>query len=167
MITVGWREWVALPDLEVPVIKAKIDTGARTSSLHVESLEAFVRAGREWVRFAVAPLQETTDVVLEREAPVVDRRRVTNSGGVGEERYVIRTALRVGGEGWPVEITLTSRESMTFRMLLGRTALRGRVLVDPSRSYLTGVRHHHAYEGAADRAGAAVYDGPAGAEGRP
>ena len=164
MITVGWREWVALPELEVPVIKAKIDTGARTSSLHVESLEAFVREGREWVRFAVAPLQETTDVVLEREAPVVDRRRVTNSGGVGEERYVIRTALRVGGEGWPVEITLTSRESMTFRMLLGRTALRGRVLVDPRRSYLTGVHHHRAYEGAAGRAAAADR---AAAAGRP
>lgn len=155
MITVGWREWVALPDLDVPVIKAKIDTGARTSSLHVESLEPFDRDGRRWVRFTVAPLQETTDVVLVREAPVVDRRRVTNSGGVGEERYVIRTPLRVSAESWPVEITLTSRESMTFRMLLGRTALRGRVLVDPRRSYLTGVRHHHAYEGFAGPGAAA------------
>ncbi len=146
MITVGWREWVALPELEVPVIKAKIDTGARTSSLDVESVGAFDRDGRRWVRFTIAPLQETSAVVLVREAPVVDRRRVTNSGGVGEERYVIRTPLCIGAEQWPVEITLASRESMTFRMLLGRTALRGRVLVDPRRSYLTGVRHHHAYE---------------------
>lgn len=147
MTTVGWREWVALPDLGVPLIKAKIDTGARTSSLHTVSLEPFERDGRRWVRFEVWPLQERTDVVLACEAPVVDRRRVTNSGGVGEERYVIRTQLRVNADEWPVEITLANREAMTFRMLLGRTAFRGHVLVDAGRSYLTGQRHHHAYEG--------------------
>jgi hypothetical protein len=148
VITIGWREWVALPGLGVPLVKAKVDTGARTSSLHTLGVEPFDRDARRWVRFRICPLQERTDVVLDCEAEVVDLRRVTNSGGEAEERFVIRTPLCIGGESWPIELTLASRETMTFRMLLGRTALRGHALVDAGRSYLTGVHHHHACEGA-------------------
>lgn len=147
MITIGWREWAALPELGVPTIKVKVDTGARTSSLHAASVEPFTLDGRERVRFVLHPLQETTEIELVCEADVVDYRKVTNSGGASEMRYVIRTPIRIGTELWPIEITLARRESMTFRMLLGRTAMRGHLLIDAGRSYLTGVRHHHAYEG--------------------
>ena len=146
MITIGWREWVALPELGVTAIKAKIDTGARTSSLHTAAVEPFTVAGRERVRFVLHPLQETVDVELVCEADVVDFRTVTNSGGETEARYVIRTPIRVGDELWPIEISLTNRETMTFRMLLGRTALRDHTLIDSGRSYATGLRHHHAFE---------------------
>ena len=146
MITIGWREWVALPQLGVSTIKAKIDTGARTSSLHTGRIEVYRDRGAERVRFTVHPLQETTEVELVCETDVVDYRRITNSGGRSEYRYVVRTPIRVGSEEWPIELSLTNRESMTFRMLLGRTALRGHLLIDAGRSYLTGVRHHHAYE---------------------
>lgn len=146
MITIGWREWVALPELGVSTIKVKVDTGARTSSLHTASVEPFRRAGRERVRFVLHPLQETRTVELVCEADVVDYRTVTNSGGQSEDRYVIRTPIRIGGEEWPIEITLANRETMTFRMLLGRTALRDRVLISAGRSYLTGIRHHHVYD---------------------
>jgi hypothetical protein len=147
VITIGWREWVALPALGVSTIKAKVDTGARTSSLHTASVERFVAGGSPRVRFTIHPLQETTRVELVCEADVVDYRRITNSGGQTEQRYIIRTPIRVGTDVWPIEISLSNRESMTFRMLLGRTALRGHLLIDAGRSYLTGVRHHRAYEG--------------------
>lgn len=147
MITIGWREWVALPELGISSIKAKVDTGARTSSLHTAEVEPFTSDGRERVRFRVHPLQETTSVEIVCEADVVDFRRITNSGGQAEERYVIRTPIRVGSEIWPIEISLSNRETMTFRMLLGRTALRGHLLIDAGRSHLTGLRHHHAYDG--------------------
>ena len=146
MITIGWREWVALPELGIPSIKAKVDTGARTSSLHPAEIEPFSEGGRERVRFRVHPLQETTSVEIVCEADVVDFRRITNSGGQSEERYVIRTPIRVGSEIWPIEISLSNRETMTFRMLLGRTALRGHLLIDAGRSHMTGLRHHHAYD---------------------
>jgi hypothetical protein len=145
LTTIGWREWVSLPGLGVPTIKAKIDTGARTSSLHAAAIERIGDADHDRVRFWLHPLQESTDVELVCEADVVDRRTVTNSGGQREERVVIRTPLVLGGEEWPIEITLTNRESMTFRMLLGRTALSGRALIEPGRSYLTGIRHRGVY----------------------
>ncbi|MFP4113147.1 MAG: ATP-dependent zinc protease [Spirochaetota bacterium] len=147
MITIGWREWVSLPDLGVTTVKAKVDTGARTSSLHTASVEPFSEAGRQRVRFVLHPLQETTDVELVCEADVVDFRTITNSGGASEERYVIRTPIRIGTQVWPIEVSLANRETMTFRMLLGRTALRDHVLIHAGRSYLTGIRHHHAYDG--------------------
>jgi hypothetical protein len=137
-LILGWREWLALPDLGLPAIKAKVDTGARTSTLHAFYVDTFRRSGQLYARFGVHPLQQRADLVVHGEAPVIDRRQVSDSGGHREERYVIATRLALAGREWPIELTLTNRETMLFRMLLGRTAIAGRALVDPERSFLTG-----------------------------
>ncbi|MFB1486918.1 MULTISPECIES: ATP-dependent zinc protease [unclassified Thiocapsa] len=137
-LLLGWREWVALPELGLSLVKAKVDTGARTSTLHAFYVDGFHRGRERYVRFGVHPLQKCTDVVIHCEASVVDQRRVTDSGGHREDRYIIRSRLMLAGQDWPVEMTLTNRETMLFRMLLGRTALAGRARVDPARSFLTG-----------------------------
>ena len=135
----GWREWVRLGSLDLPPIKAKIDTGARTSALHAFELKPFQRDGRQWVRFSIHP-RRNPDIVRVCEAPVVDRRRVTDSGGHRQMRYVIESEITLGEETWTIELTLTCRETMRFRLLLGRTALSERFLIDPALAYCIGKR---------------------------
>lgn len=135
---IGWREWVSLPEIGIKRIKAKVDTGARTSALHAFEVDPYKRARQDRVRFYMHPFQERKDIVVECDALVVDYRAVTDSGGHKEKRYVIQTQIVLGGEAWPIEITLTDRETMKFRMLLGRTAMRKHVIVDPGKSYLLG-----------------------------
>jgi hypothetical protein len=135
---IGWREWIGFPDLEIDRVKAKIDTGARTSALHAYDVERFRRRGRDFVRFVVHPLQRNVRETVRVEAELRDERRVKNSGGGVELRPVIRTRAQLRGRIWPIELTLTNRDEMGFRLLLGREALRGRFLLDPGRSFLTG-----------------------------
>jgi hypothetical protein len=137
-LTIGWREWVSLPELGIEHIKAKIDTGARSSALHAFSVRAFTKQGKKMVRFQIHPYQRRKDVVVECIAPVLDKRWVTDSGGHREQRYVIESSVKLGDQVWPIELTLTNRENMKFRMLLGRTAMKGRLVVNPGRSYLVG-----------------------------
>ncbi len=136
--TVGWREWVALPGLGISAIKAKVDTGARSSSLHACGIEAFEREGEPWVRFRVHPFQRSASPEIEVETPLLEVRRVTTSSGHSGLRPVIRTELELLGDRWPIELTLARRDAMGFRMLLGREALRGRFVVDPGGSYYNG-----------------------------
>ena len=138
LITLGWREWVGLPDLGIRQLKAKVDTGARTSALHAFELRPFVENGRQRVEFSIHPVQKDLNTVITCSADVIDQRIVTDSGGHKEQRFVIRTTLSLGRATWPIEMTLTGRDDMQFRMLLGRTAIKHRAVVDPGRSYLVG-----------------------------
>ncbi len=132
---IGWREWVSLPDLGLERIKAKIDTGARSSALHAFDLRAFTVGGVPWVRFRVHPLQHGGPTV-EAEAVIIDMRRVRNPGGRRELRPVIRTHVALSDKRWEIDVTLTPRWGMGFRMLLGRQAVRRHFLVDSGRSFL-------------------------------
>lgn len=133
---VGWREWVGFPDLGVSKIKAKIDTGARSSALHAFHIEPFRRDGRTMVRFVVAPNQRVRADPVMAEAEQIDERVIRSSGGHEQTRIVITTQLAVLNDVWPIELTLTRRDEMGFRLLIGRQALRGRFLVDPGSSFL-------------------------------
>lgn len=137
---VGWREWVALPDLKIESIKAKVDTGARTSSLHAYDVEFYTEGRRRMVRFKVHPEQRNSKSVVSTCAPLHDRRSVKSSSGRAELRPVILTTIEIFGRSWEVELTLTNRDEMGFRMLLGRQATRKQLLVDPGRSFLNGRR---------------------------
>ncbi len=134
-LVLGWREWVALPGLGVQNIKAKLDTGARTSSLHAFRLHRFRSDGQDMARFQIHPVQRSSASTVLVEAPVLEEREVRNSGGVVEVRPVIEVELELAGRRWPIELTLSRRDEMGFRMLLGRQALRGQVIVDPSASF--------------------------------
>lgn len=131
----GWREWVALPKLGIDRIKAKLDTGARSSALHAYRIERFDRDGEPYVAFFVHPIQRRRKPEIRCEAPLLDVRTVTSSNGQREDRYVIETSLKLGVRTWPIELTLTNRDEMSYRMLLGRQALRQRIVVDSATSY--------------------------------
>lgn len=135
---IGWREWVGLPELGIKTIKVKVDSGARSSSLHAVDLKTFDRDGVQWVRFKVHPLQRRNDKTVDVEAVILEFRSVRSSSGVAKMRPVIVTNIELLGTSWPVELTLASRDEMGFRMLLGREAFRGRFLVDGGRSYYGG-----------------------------
>lgn len=136
----GWREWVALPDLSVPAIKAKLDTGARTSALHAFDLEVVERAGIEYADFEVHPDQDSTRGSVRARVRIQDWRRVRSSNGQTQLRPLIHTTIDLLGERWEIDLTLTNRDEMGFRLLLGRQALRRRLLVDSGTSYLGGAR---------------------------
>lgn len=138
--TIGWREWVGLPDLGVERIKAKVDTGARTSALHAWNVALEQTSDGDWVHFELHPLQRDDGTVIACRAPIADIREVRNSGGRKERRYVIRTALKLGEDVFPVEVGLANRDEMGFRLLIGREAVRGKAVVDPGRSFLLGRR---------------------------
>ncbi len=138
METLGWREWVSLPELGITALKCKVDTGARSSALHAFSVAEFDKEGQRWVRFGMHPYQRNEEEVVWCEAPVTDVREVTDSGGHTTERYFITTDIVIGEDRFPVSLSLTSRDTMLFRMLLGREAMKGRYLVNPEMSYCQG-----------------------------
>ena len=135
---IGWREWVSLPELGIRRIKAKVDSGARSSSLHAFDIERFIKDDEEWVRFKVHPIQKRTTTVLELEAKLHDTRPVRSSSGQAVVRPVIQTNISMLGLTWPIELTLANRDQMGFRMLLGRQAFRNRFLLDAGKSYFGG-----------------------------
>jgi hypothetical protein len=137
-VTVGWREWVSLPEWGVDHIKVKIDTGARTSALHAFDIETFERDGADWARFAIHPWQDTSDDTVIVEASLLGQRHVRSSSGAVRLRPVVATTMLLAGQRVSTEVTLTRRDEMGFRMLVGRQALRRRFIVDPARSYVAG-----------------------------
>ncbi len=144
-LLLGWREWLALPKLDIPAIKAKVDTGARSSCIHAENIRTERRDGVDIVTFDVAPLREHSRFVLHCASPVHDERYVRSSSGERDLRLFVRTRIEVGGLGWSMQVSLADRRKMRFPMLLGRSAMARRVVVDPARSYLTGRRLPHRY----------------------
>lgn len=135
---VGWREWVHLPGVGVPWIKAKLDTGARSSAIHAHDLHELERDGETWVRFSVHPWQRTSEDAVVAELRVHDQRRVRSSSGHLEKRFVVLMDVEIAGSTITAEVTLSRRDEMGFRMLIGREALRRGLVVDPGRSYLGG-----------------------------
>ncbi|WP_348811852.1 30S ribosomal protein S6--L-glutamate ligase [Flavobacterium maritimum] len=137
-VILGSEEWCSFPELDIPTIKARVDSGAKTSALHAINIAPFIKNDANWVKFDINPIQNNLKTVIHCEAPLVDKRIVKSSSGFREQRYVIQTHLKMGESRWPIEMTLTNRDSMGFRMLLGREAMSGRVLVDPEQKYLLG-----------------------------
>ena len=137
-IVVGSEEWCSLPQLNIPAIKVRVDSGAKTSALHAVGITPFTKDGEAWVRFEVHPLQNDGKTTIYCEAPIADRRKVKSSSGMSETRYVIRSIISMAEDTWEVELTLTNRDSMGYRMLLGRQAMAGKILVDPEASFLLG-----------------------------
>ncbi len=136
--SLGWREWVCLPELKLCPIKAKVDTGAKTSCLHAFDLKTSQRDGQAWVNFLMHPNQNDSETIVSCEAKIIDERIVSDSGGHQELRPVIESMITVGQQRWPLEITLTNRDTMRFRMLLGRTGIPENYIVHPHQSYLQG-----------------------------
>ncbi len=137
-VVVGWREWVSLPSLGISSIKAKLDTGARTSALHALRSDRYTERGAPHVRLHVQPRQRDGGRVLVVEAAIIDERTVSDSSGHRERRIVIASEFTLGTAQWPIELTITNRDSLRFRMLLGRSAMHGHLIIDPDRSYVLG-----------------------------
>lgn len=135
LTVIGWREWISLPELNIPIIKAKIDTGARTSCLHAFKIKLLTRKGNKIIEFSIHPHQHDSETVITSTAEVLDIRWVMDSGGHRTKRYVIKTTMVMGDFVQDIEITLMNRDSMRFRMLLGRTALKNHFIVDPALSF--------------------------------
>lgn len=136
---IGWRELIGLPELGISQMAAKIDTGARTSALHAEDREIFERNGERWVRFRAPKVKNQPARLIE--APIKVEREIKNTSGIPENRFVIRTLLMLGSHRWHIDVSLADRDAMTFDLIIGRTALKGRrVLVDPAHSYLSDLR---------------------------
>ena len=141
-VSIGWQEWCSLPELKIPAIKARIDTGAKTSALHAFNVSEFVRNQHKWVKFELHPIQGRDDICCQCKAPLIDIRKVISSNGHFEHRYVIKTALTLGALSWEIEVTLSNRDPLQFRMLLGREALSSRVIIDPAKKMRQGKLHH-------------------------
>ena len=139
---IGWREWVALPELGIEKLRCKVDTGAKTSALHAFYVEPYENNGIAMVRFGLHPDDKTTSIEKHCEAIVIDQRNVTDSGGHTEQRYVIETTIVLGNDSWPIQLTLTNRDTMTHRMLLGRTAIMDNFLVDSGAQHLVELPNH-------------------------
>ena len=137
-IILGSEEWCSFPELGIPAIKARVDSGAKTSALHAINIAPFLKDEENWVKFDINPIQNNLKTVIHCQARLIDKRIVKSSSGFREQRYVIQTNINIGTESWSVEMTLTNRDSMGFRMLLGREAMSGRILVDPEQKYLLG-----------------------------
>ncbi|PUA81263.1 ATP-dependent zinc protease [Nocardioides currus] len=137
-VVAGWREWISLPGIDVEWIKVKLDTGARSSAIHAFDIEEFTRDGEPWVRFSVHPWQRSREDSVDVERPIHDRRQVRSSTGHVQERHVVLMDITLVGRTVTAEVTLTSRDQMGFRMLVGREALRQGYLIDSRRSYLGG-----------------------------
>lgn len=130
-IVVGSEEWCSLPELGIPAIKARVDSGAKTSAIHASNITKFMKDGEQWVSYEIHPIQKNRKVIIHCSSKVHDTRMIKNTSGVSEKRYVIKTALHIGDQTWDIEITLANRDSMGFKMLLGREAMNGRILVNP------------------------------------
>ena len=137
-IILGSEEWCSFSELGIPAIKARVDSGAKTSALHAINIVPFTKEGVNWIKFDINPIQNNLKTVIHCEALLIDKRIVKSSSGYREQRYVIQTNINIGNDNWPIEMTLTNRDSMGFRMLLGREAMSGRILVDPEQKYLLG-----------------------------
>ena len=135
---IGSEEWLSLPNLGIPAIKARVDSGAKSSAIHAFNVQSFRRNSELWVSFEVHPIQNNRRTVVRCEAPVIDRREVKSSSGIAEKRYFIRSLIKLGKESWEVELSLSNRHAMGFRMLLGREAMVGRLIIDPENQYCFG-----------------------------
>jgi ribosomal protein S6--L-glutamate ligase len=151
-LRLGWEEWVGLPDIGLPALKAKIDTGAKTSALHAYQVAGTRRNGIDFVEFRVHPARRRRDLDILCCAQIIDRRDVISSNGEKEQRYVIETRLNIGGRSWLIEVTLTNRQTMNSRMLLGRQALQQGVIIDPGHSFLLPRLSYSLYKAKSRRA---------------
>lgn len=137
-IEIGWEEWVSLPELGLPAVKAKADTGAKTSSLHAFSVEPYMAGGKKRVRFGIHPIIDQPKIEMFCTAELVGERDIVSSNGEKERRYIVKSSVRIAGQEWSIEISLTNREGMNYRMLLGRSAMKGRLIVNPLATCVHG-----------------------------